>query len=125
MRCGGIITDIATDLNVTRLTVYRWLDHYGMRDALVEARQDARGVCVDVFYERVMSEDEDKRWEAAMFGLRHLRDDGEFSNIPRELLQILQMVQAQGGDLTRVASHLRGYVEASDERNGRLADGVK
>jgi hypothetical protein len=112
--CSGIVADVAAYFNVTRQTIYNWRDHYQMHEEFTRARQDARSLCVDVFYERVMHIDEDKRWEAAQFGLRHLRDDGEFSNIPRELLQVLMLLQARGGDLHAVAGHLQEFVEAAE-----------
>lgn len=119
---GGVVSEVARLLNVSRPTVYAWRDHYKMHGEFLKARHELRQLCEDVFYERLMHEDEDKRYEAATFGLRHLRDDGRFGNISREMLEVLAQVAARGIDLRVVAGHLQGYLDAHTNGDG---DSVK
>lgn len=86
---GGIVAEIAAHFNKSRQTIYNWLDHYNMRPLLTEARQDMREVAQDVVYQRLMSDEGDKSWDAAKFVLMHLQGDGEPIAISPETRRLL------------------------------------
>ncbi len=94
--CGGGIGDIAKHFRVDRRTVYRWLDHYALRDTLDDARSDMRVVAKDVMYQTLMSEPDaddhkslDRRVGVAKFTLNYMGQDGEFIPISPDVMRLL------------------------------------
>lgn len=97
--CGGGIGDIAKHFSVTRRTIYRWLDHYEMRDDLEAARSDMRMVAKDVMYQTLMSEPDDddhksldRRVKVAQFTLNYMGQDGEFIPISPDVMRLLPVL---------------------------------
>lgn len=87
---GGLVADIARHYNVSRQTIYNWLDHYNMREELVKGRHMMRDVAKDIVYQRLFAEDDDKQWDAAQFVLTRLRDDGELLSLSPVTLALLK-----------------------------------
>lgn len=100
---GGIVTEIAKHFDVTRATIYNWLTHYQMRDDLRKARQSMREIAQDIVYARLLSDNEDKSFEAARFTLLHLRNDGELLMLSPETIRILDQL---GINMATVAQHV-------------------
>lgn len=60
---GGTISKMAEDRNVSRQTIYNWLDHYNMRDDLQQARSDIVMMAEGNVYESVADGDLDtSKW---------------------------------------------------------------
>lgn len=87
---GGVISEIAAHFNKSRQTIYRWLDHYSLRGEVQNQRESMRQVSRDVIYQRLMSNDDDKAYDAAKFVMLHLNDDGELLTISPEAMMLLR-----------------------------------
>lgn len=96
----GVVAEIAKHFEVSRQTIYDWLDYYELRNELREAKHAMREVAADVVYGRLMSDDEDKAYDAARFVLRNLKDDGEMLPLSPE---VIRWLQAHGIPLDEVA----------------------
>ena len=97
--CGGIITDVAERYQVTRQTVYRWVDRYSLRDEINDARQDVRNVAFDVIYDRLYNLYDDKAYEAARFVTLHLKPDGNLLPISPRAAAILRRLGIPTSDV--------------------------
>ena len=101
---GGNISEMARNMEwgdktgVTRQTIYNWIDHYALRGEVTAARTSMRMVSQDVVFARLMSEDEDKAFDAARFVLLHLKDDGELLGLSPETLRILAEMGISASD---------------------------
>jgi len=104
---GGVVSDIASHFNVTRQTIYNWLEHYELRDKVVEARQNMRAVAQDVIYARLVTGDDAQSFDAAKFVMLHLRDDGELLALSPETLLLLRQM---GMDTSAVVASFEAMV---------------
>lgn len=86
---GGMIAEIARYYEVTRVTIYNWLDHYDLRAEVTRARHAMREVAQDITYQMLMSDELPVQWEAARFVLLHLKNDGSLMLSP-ETLEIMR-----------------------------------
>lgn len=105
---GGCISDMAREAKnglikkgVSRQTIYNWIDHYGLRAELEEARVTMRLVSRDVIYDRLMNEDSDKAFEAAKFVTLHLNDAGELLAASPEVMALLKQMGIPMSDVAR------------------------
>jgi transposase-like protein len=96
---GGVIGDIAKHFDVTRRTIYRWLDHYEMRGVLDAARADMRVVAKDVMYQTLVSEPDpdddkakDRQVKVAQFTLNYMGSDGEFITVSPDVMRLLPLI---------------------------------
>lgn len=110
---GGLIADIARHFDVTRQTIYNWLDHYQMRELIIQARQSMREVAKDVIYQRLMSEDENAAFEAARFVMLRLQSDGELLTLSPETLALLGRM---GLDVMDVVTQFESMVREAAQK---------
>jgi len=98
---GGVVSEIASHFEVTRTTVYNWLDHYDLRDEIHKSRTQMRDVAEDVMYQVLISdprsaEDPDKALDrqigVAKFTLQNTKTDGTFISISDEVLRLLPRI---------------------------------
>lgn len=105
---GGCISDMAREAKsglvkkgVSRQTIYNWIDHYGLRAELEQARVSMRLVSRDVIYDRLMDEDPDRAWEAAKFVTLHLNDAGELLAVSPEVMALLKQMGIPMSDVAQ------------------------
>lgn len=94
---GGVLADVARHFDVTRSTIYNWLDHYDLRSEVDNARTSMRNVATDVIYQRLMNEDEDKSFEAAKFVMLNMADDGNLLPLSPRVVALLRRMGASVG----------------------------
>lgn len=94
---GGAIADVARHFDVTRQTVYNWLDHYDLRAEVEAARTSMRMVAQDVIYQRLMNADEDKAFDAAKFVMLNMSDDGNLLPLSPRVVALLRRMGASVG----------------------------
>lgn len=102
---GGSVTAIAREEKVSRQTVYNWLDAKDLREYQTRAKRKMRGIANDVIYDRLMSDDEDKAFEAAKHVSLHLKDDGELM-LSADVLEIMRRI---GHTPSRAVEELEAY----------------
>lgn len=107
--CGGVISDLAATFDVSRQTIYDWLNYYNLRSEIHAARHAMREVAQDVIYERLFNADEALRFEAARFVALHLRNDGELLAINPS---IIAMLEEMGADPSAVVREFEDLVRA-------------
>ena len=70
---GGVIAEIAEYYDVSRQTIYNWLDKYKLRALVASARQDIKTIARDNLYGALLGGDVDvSKWV-----LLNMGDDGE------------------------------------------------
>lgn len=96
---GGVISEIANYYEVSRRTIYNWMDHYELRDEIKKARAQMRDVAEDVMYQVLIDEpapDDDKAKDrqvaVAKFTLSNTNQRGEFVPISDEVLRLLPRI---------------------------------
>lgn len=120
---GGIVSDLAKHYNVSRPTIYRWLEQKNLRAELAGARINMHEIAKDVVYQRLMSDDNDKAFDAAKFALMHLNDDGGVLRLSDD---ILALIGELGLDIALLIPELELLIRAAaDEQDivlGELAE---
>lgn len=115
-KAGGIIAAVARHYEVERQTVYRWLDYYGMHDAIRDARDDIIDIAEANLFRAVRSGDTD----VSKFVLTRLGRGRGWGNsvevsgvmIPPE---IVRMVEELGGDATSIVREFEAMIRAQAE----------
>lgn len=96
---GGVISDLAAHYSCSRQTIYNWLEHYELRGEIEKSRHSLRAVATDVIYQRLLSNNEDKSWEAAKFVTLHLQDSGDLLALSPETMSALSRMGIRTSDV--------------------------
>lgn len=118
-RAGGVIAAVARFYQVERQTVYNWLDHYDMHDAIRDARDDIIDVAEANMFRAVQAGDLDIS-KFVLTRLGRARGWGNSVEVTGVVIpdEIVRLVETMGGDASSIVREFEALIRAQAQMVG-------
>lgn len=118
-KTGGTVSQMAKDQNVSRQTIYNWLDHYDMRDDLDKERTNIVMLAEDNIYDSLIAGDVGtSQWVLERKG-RHLgwNKQVEISGVLGQMnlsAEQMAILEAAGYNVSEVVQQFISMLQATE-----------